>query len=187
MRFLLIISTLFLWLFSFVFAQAPSVSYYCNVANCQACSYINLCGICINNYILQINITTSVPYCQPILCNIPNCQTCYQNNACSICNSGYYVSSNGTCINGNPPQCSAGCINCNSTSCLLCSYGFNLLNGICFPNNGNLLSNCQSAFTAYSCQLCNPGYIVSPSYNCIGNPGFSCNSISNCDVCNSSS
>lgn len=168
--------------------QAPS-SYFCNVANCQVCSYPGFCGLCNNNYLLQINMTTSTPYCQQVTCTLSNCQTCYQNNMCSVCSSGYYVASNGTCIQGtNPNTCTPGCLSCNSTACQLCNFGYNLQNGACFPNNGmsTNLANCQSAFTGFTCQLCKATYMVNIAYQCVSNPAFVCNSVDNCAQCTQS-
>lgn len=161
-----------------------TISYPCNVANCQTCSFPGFCGLCSNNYILQINSTTSVPSCQPVTCNILNCATCYQNNTCSICNSGYYVAANGTCGNGSQYSCPTGCISCASSTsaCSLCAYGYNLQNGACFPNNGNSVANCQAYFSGYTCQLCQPNYMVNIAYQCVAQPTFNC-TLSNCAAC----
>lgn len=132
---------------------------------------------------MQFNTTNSVPYCQSINCSISNCRACLQNNSCSLCNENYYVTSNGTCLSGIGPTCSSGCLFCNSTACLVCNYGFNVFNGGCFPNNGNYITNCQSSFTPFSCQLCISGFMVAPSYQCMVNPAFTCNSIPNCATC----
>lgn len=120
------------------FASAQSVvGYPCNVDNCQVCSFTNFCGLCNNNFMLQINITTSKPYCQPVACNVPNCLNCYQANVCATCNATFYVAPNGTCLSGTAPTtCTPGCAACNQTQCLLCNFGYNLQNGACFPNNG---------------------------------------------------
>lgn len=170
-------------IFTLALGQQQVVGYPCNIPNCQICSFTNFCGLCNSNYMLQINSTTSQPYCQQLTCTDPNCQTCYQNNICGICNSGFYVGSNGVCVSGTAPTtCSTGCLSCNATACLLCSFGYNLQNGGCFPNNGNSITNCMSTFSSYACQFCKANYIVTPSYQCFSNPGFICG-ITNCALC----
>lgn len=155
MKALLVISVCIALLFSFTLGQQTPSSYNCNVANCQVCSYPGFCGLCNNNYMLQINSSTSAPYCQAVSCNVTYCQTCYQNNICSICNSSYYVSANGTCVFGTAPNtCTDGCLSCNSTACQLCGFGYNLLNGACFLNSGDYTSGCISGFTPFTCQFC---------------------------------
>lgn len=135
-------------------SQQP-IGFPCNVPNCQLCSYTNFCGLCNTNYVLQINFASSQPYCQQVNCTISNCASCYINNVCGACNSGFYLSTTGLCINGPSPYvCSNGCLACNSSSCTICKYGYNLQNGACFPNNGKLLSNCQSSFAGVACQIC---------------------------------
>ena len=187
MKTLLVISVCIALLSSFAIAQQAPTSFACNIANCQLCSFPNFCGLCNNNFMLQINNSTSVPYCQAVTCNIANCTTCYQNNVCSVCNANYAVTVNGTCtFNTNPTTCGVGCLNCNSTACLLCNFGYNLLNGACFANNGNSTANCMSGFTPYACQFCNSGYVVSAAYQCTSNLGFTCNSITNCASCTQS-
>lgn len=187
MKSLLVISVCIAVLSSFAIAQQTTTSYACNIANCQLCSFPNFCGLCNNNFMLQINSSTSAPYCQAVTCNITNCATCYQNNLCSVCNANYAVSANGTCVLDTiPTTCGVGCLNCNSTACLLCNFGYNLLNGACFSNNGNSTANCMSGFTPYACQFCKSGYVVSAGYQCSANPGFTCNSITNCAACTQS-
>lgn len=118
-------------------AGQTTTGYPCNVDNCQVCSFTNFCGVCNSNFILQINITSSKPYCQMVNCTVPNCLTCYQPNVCAVCNSTFYVSGNGSCLSGTAPNvCTAGCLACNATQCQLCNFGYNLQNGACFPNNG---------------------------------------------------
>ncbi len=158
------------------------------MANCQFCSYANFCGLCNTNYILTFNSQTSQSSCLQLNCTIPNCVNCYQNNVCSACNSGFYLSTNGQCLNGTAPNtCTAGCLACNSTACSICKFGYNLQNGACFFNNGNgtTVANCQSAFDPINCQLCNTGYVVSPSYQCITAPTFNCQ-VANCAICSTS-
>lgn len=168
---------------SLVLGQQQVVLYNCNVANCNICSYTNFCGVCNSGFMLQMNLTTSQPYCSAVNCQIQNCATCYQNNICSVCNTGFYVNSNGTCTSGNTPNtCSAGCLSCSATACVLCKFGYNLQNGGCFPNNGNLIKNCMSTFNSYACQFCLANNMVTPSYQCVTNPGFNC-AITNCAVC----
>lgn len=168
--------------FTLLALGAATNTYYCSVANCQYCSFPGFCGVCNNNYILQINNTSSVPYCQQVTCSVGNCTTCYQNNTCSICNSGYYVTANGTCSPGSQYQCPTGCISCASSTssvCNLCAYGYNLQNGACFPNNGNEVTNCQAYFSGYTCQLCKSTYMVNIAYQCVSAPTFSC-TLANC-------
>ena len=166
-----------------------AISYPCSVANCQYCSFPGFCGLCSNNYILQINSTTSVPSCVAVSCVVANCQTCYQNNTCSICASGYYVTANGTCGSGTQYTCPTGCISClssTSTTCQLCAYGYNLQNGACFPNNGLAVTNCQAYFSGYACQLCQPNYMLNIAYQCVAVPTFNC-TVANCASCSAAS
>ena len=166
--------------------QGTPTGYVCNVPNCQYCSFVNFCGVCNNNYILQFNSSSSQPFCQSVVCNVANCANCYQTNICATCFSGFYVSTTGTCTLGNSPNtCSANCLACNSTQCLLCPIGYNLLNGGCFPNNGITIAttgNCQSAFSGFTCQLCVPNYYVNTAYQCVASHTFNCQ-ITNCAVC----
>lgn len=183
----LLLGVVCLILISQTLTQAPtpaSESFPCNVANCQYCSFTNVCGLCSTNYILQINNLTSVSYCQQLNCSIANCTQCYQNNSCLVCASGYYVNMNGTCTFGSQPYvCPTGCLSCNSTtSCQLCQYGFNLQNGVCFANNGNGVKNCQAYFSGYACQLCNTGYMTTIAYSCTPTPSVAC-TITNCALC----
>lgn len=39
-------------------------AYPCNVANCKQCSYLNVCGLCSDNYILNYNASTGMRYCE---------------------------------------------------------------------------------------------------------------------------
>lgn len=152
-------------------AQNNTKGYACLVPNCQMCSFPNFCGLCENNYILQVNLTDSVTYCQSVTCTVPNCLTCYQDNICSQCANGYYISAEGMCQLGTANNtCVFQCSSCNGTYCLLCNFGYVESNGNCFPVQFNRGSNCQSAFTFLFCQLCIEGYIVDPTFSCIPNP-----------------
>lgn len=163
---------------------ANTYGYPCNVNGCQVCSFTNFCGLCQNNYVLQINSLSGLPYCQQLNCTTPNCATCYQNNMCTTCSSGFYLGPAGTCLAGtNPVTCSSGCAACSSaTNCTICNFGLNLQNGACFSNTGTLTKNCQSGFSGYTCQLCAASYVVNPSYQCVANPGFNCQ-VDNCAIC----
>lgn len=57
-------------------AGATSQLYYCNVDNCEACSYDGFCGVCQNNYQIYMNSTTGMPFCSPLDCTMGNCLTC---------------------------------------------------------------------------------------------------------------
>lgn len=173
-------------------------AYVCDVPNCATCSYLGVCGLCANNYMLMMNATTGQTYCASVTCTLSNCNTCYSNNTCSVCASGYVVANNGTCISSTstlaPPTCSSSvkwCLSCaSSTSCALCQFGFNLQGGSCYPNYGAMDEfsttslNCLSGFAGYMCQFCKPNYMVSPSYACVAIPSFTCE-IDNCTVCSS--
>lgn len=157
-------------------ASAASVSYICSVPNCQTCSYLGVCGLCNNNYMLAMNMTSGQTYCAPVLCQMPNCQTCLANNVCSVCASGYYVNMNGSCTMGTAPtNCPDDCAYCNSAgTCLLCEFGSTLQNGQCFPTGGILVSNCISYFAGLVCQYCENGMIVDPAFACYTPASFAC-------------
>ena len=40
-------------------SQSSTPAYICDVPNCQTCSYLGVCGLCENNYLLMINSTSS--------------------------------------------------------------------------------------------------------------------------------
>lgn len=165
-------------------STATTYGYPCNVNGCQTCSFTNFCGVCNTNFILQINSLTMQPYCQQVNCTVANCANCYQNNVCASCSQGFYLGPTGTCLSGTAPvTCSANCAACSSgTNCTMCNFGFYLQNGGCFSNTGTLVTNCQSGFTGYTCQLCNNNFVVNPSYQCVANPGFNC-MVANCAIC----
>lgn len=167
--------------------SSATLAYTCNVANCQVCSYTGVCGLCDNNYILQINTTTSISYCQAVACNITNCLTCWQDNICTTCAPSYYVAPDGSCLAGSAPdKCIRfiGCLSCNQSQCNLCKIGFYLDNGICFRIFTAQIQYCSSYFNWLTCQVCSSGYMVTMGYTCQIIPNFNC-TLSNCVYCTS--
>lgn len=181
-----ILTVFYTYVFVAVYGSDDSAGYPCNVADCQKCSGPNFCGICKPQFVLQMNYNTGQSYCSYNTCNIPNCRMCLQFNSCELCQDGYNVSSQGYCVSSSSVQtnCPKNCLSCStSLVCNLCVFGYNLQNGNCQPNNGALVPNCQSTFTGFSCQLCNQGYMVDPSYQCTPMTNISC-SVSDCYLCN---
>lgn len=114
--------------------------------------------------------------------------TCYKNDMCEMCENGFSLTVDGTCTSSPAStaiSCSDNCLACNSTTwCNICQFGYNSAGGICYPNNGYDVENCQSTFTGYACQLCDTNYITNIAYQCVAAPGFTC-TVENCEVCES--
>ncbi len=166
-------STLKIIAFLCLLTLALQASFQCNVANCQYCSYPNMCGQCQNNNVLLLNNATGAFYCQAVTCPA-NCMTCYQNNTCQTCNSGFFITSSGGCSQQQtssstiPPNCLWGS---GSSNCTVCNYGFSLQAGYCYPIISMTANdaNCMVKLTSTICQICANNYVVSPIGNCIQN------------------
>lgn len=187
-----LIATFLLALLGLAASQSVVRSYNCNttIAGCKVCSFTGFCGACTVGFTLQINNMTSVPYCQQNVCPNTNCSYCSAPYICGSCNAGTFLNSQGQCQVGTAPTvtCGTNCQVCNTTNatqCLLCGVGFNLQNGYCFPNFGSNVSNCLSYFSPIACQLCSNNFYVSPTYQCVPMPTFSCSATTtpNCVYC----
>ena len=166
-------STLAILVLSCLVILSLQNSFQCNVSGCQYCSFPNSCGLCQNNNVLQFNTTSGAFYCQSVTCPA-NCATCYQNNVCQTCASGFFITSSGACSNSAsgssslPPNCLWGN---NSTNCGICSYGFSLQNGYCYPTITKSVNDayCTIKLTSEICQICQSGYFVNPIGRCVQN------------------
>lgn len=127
---------LFLALLFISIQQQQNAGFQCSIANCKYCSLPNICGQCTNNNILSFNASSGALYCSPVTCVITNCMTCYQNNTCQQCNSGFFLTNTSQC-NSNQTSNSQLSTNClwgtNNTNCVVCSYGYTLKSGYCYP------------------------------------------------------
>lgn len=166
-------STLTILVISCLVILSLQNSFQCNVQGCQYCSFPNSCGICQNNNLLQLNITSGAFYCQPVTCP-SDCALCFQNNICQNCNNGFSLTSSGSCSNQAtsnstlPPNCLWGS---NSQNCSLCSYGYSLQAGYCYPTITNTFNDayCSIKLTSEICQICQSGYFVNPIGKCVQN------------------
>ena len=126
-------STLWILVFLTLVYACLQAGFQCNINNCQTCSYPNICGLCQNNNLLTLNVSSGNFYCNPVTCTT-NCLTCYQNNTCQACISGFFLTANGSCSTSSTSNTSlANCLWGNNNNCSLCSYGYILKSGNCYP------------------------------------------------------
>lgn len=151
------------------------VTFVCNVANCQSCSYHMFCSVCMAGYTLTREGT-----CQVTSCNVVNCQKCNLNNICSQCNNNFNLTL-GLFYTLNPnnslpifaqlalQQCIPATISCNIQNCAYCKqsnvcficatgYDFNSTSNMCTPLCN--ISNCLQCVEGGQnlCSVCQPGY-----------------------------
>ena len=175
-------------------AHSQNITFACSVENCLACSAYNFCGACQPNFMLSINSTTGMTYCDPIPCNVSNCTYCLGPNQCEQCVTNNHLTPNGSCVHtsifSRPAACNmTGCLTCNKSSdtiCEICQYGFTLSNGECIQDVNSADGSCQVFFNPAMCQVCvNPlQNMVTPTYSCKPIQNFTCN-VTGCDYCSS--
>ncbi|KAM3143777.1 hypothetical protein pb186bvf_004053 [Paramecium bursaria] len=130
----------------------------CNQCNqfCATCNQLG-CQTCKTNYTLQQQS-----------CVLPcptGCTKCSQANKCDSCNSNLILFQN-TCISKCPDtyyllsnsclQCESPCETCNSTNCLTCIAGYNLIQNKC---QKQCSTTCMTCDTNMDCTQCYPTYI----------------------------
>ena len=132
------------------------------VSNCNQCNALGLCTACATNYTLNsgsccLTPTQNVAYC------LQYESVC--SNVCVKCSKGTFAigsqNTGGTQCLGFPCQLS-NCAYCyNSNVCLVCSEGFNLINGTCqqYSNTCNV-KNCGNCSSSGTCQSCINGYTL---------------------------
>ena len=145
--------------------QNGSLTYDC-FYRCQSCSDVgpSSCTSCYANYILNNN--SCIPCAD-------NCLSCVAaTGLCQTCASQFYLSqSTWTCR-----PCPVGAQTCTFSAIQQCLPGYYLVNSICFF----CISNCYTCSDAYSCQVCNSGYYLTPELTC------SACLIAHCSSCDSS-
>ena len=113
--------------------------------------------------------------------------TCYKNNTCQTCKTNFFIASDGSCsANQTSSNLPSNCIWANnSQTCGLCSYGYSLQAGFCFPiiDLSNQDANCVIKMTQSICQICQTNYIVGFLGKCVLNQANTSCSIPNCLYC----
>lgn len=122
-------------------------------AKCSSCSDFVTCNTCNLEYFLSSTSTQCTP------CG-NNCLICSSASNCSSCAEGYAIASDGSC---SPQNCNSSlpfCLNCASNSCLICSQGKYLSNGVCLQS-GSIL--CLASVGPYQ-TTCDSSSFGCPSY-----------------------
>lgn len=133
-----------------------------NITNCETCNALGWCTECSANYTLN----GAGGCCPTPSQNVAYCLQ-YENscsNTCVKCSKGTFAigsqNTGGTQCLGFPCQLS-NCAYCyNSDVCLVCSEGYNLINGNCTQyNNTCNVNNCANCSSG-TCQSCINGYTL---------------------------
>ena len=140
--------------------------FYCDVPNCEACSYYNTCGVCQNNHAITL-ASNGAATCSPIPCLIENCLTCYADSLCQVCIEGLFPQPDGSCTEADMTiNCTDNCLACSlDGSCGRCSAGYSLQLGQCLPNIP-LIANCKIGLNTGMCKLCNPDFYLNSAFQC---------------------
>lgn len=89
---------------------------------------------------------------------------CTTSGACITCQAPFSINpaANGTCYTCNTPNC-ANCLVSNTFNCQQCNNNYGVTGSNTCAYNGSCSINCAVCVLGQYCQVCNPGYTVSPT------------------------